>query len=339
MNLLDKYIEEVGSRLPRRNRRDLQAEIRSTIEDMLDDRSQAEGRPVDDVLIGEVLQEYGSPDKVAAGYRPARYLIGPRLYPIFAMVVKIVFTVLIVLAFVGAMIAFYGSDGSPAAMVDALTKYGVQLIGALLSAFGNIVIVFAIIERVKPDAKFDEEAEKWTPADLEAGEDADSAGRGEQIFAILFTVLGLVVFNLYPQVIGLGAIMDGKWVFISALSPAFFTYLPWINILGILNILLCLYMLRSGLWTTFSRVISLALDAAGIALAAAMLAGPSLVSFDPVRMEQLFGKSAANLQSIFTFLPVMVLTILIVVQVVEVVKDLIRLVKNTMSNKRYIPGQ
>jgi len=55
MNLLDKYIEEVGKRLPRRNRRDLQAEIRSTIEDMLEDRSQAEGRPVDDALVGEVF--------------------------------------------------------------------------------------------------------------------------------------------------------------------------------------------------------------------------------------------------------------------------------------------
>jgi hypothetical protein len=35
MNLLDKYILEIGKHISRRNRPDLLAEIRSTIEDML----------------------------------------------------------------------------------------------------------------------------------------------------------------------------------------------------------------------------------------------------------------------------------------------------------------
>ena len=48
MNLLDKYMVQVGKHLPRKNRLDLQAEIRSTIEDMLEDRGQQSGKPVDD---------------------------------------------------------------------------------------------------------------------------------------------------------------------------------------------------------------------------------------------------------------------------------------------------
>jgi uncharacterized protein (UPF0216 family) len=44
MNLIDKYIAEVGKHLPRRNRSDIEAEIRSTLEDMLDERKQATAR-------------------------------------------------------------------------------------------------------------------------------------------------------------------------------------------------------------------------------------------------------------------------------------------------------
>ncbi len=57
---------------------------------MLDDQAQQTDRPVDNVMIEEVLKEYGSPAKVAAAYHPTRYLIGPQLYPFFLMVVKIV---------------------------------------------------------------------------------------------------------------------------------------------------------------------------------------------------------------------------------------------------------
>ena len=51
MNLIDRYILETGKHLPHRNRLDLQAEIRSTIEDMLDDRAQQDGRDVDNQMI------------------------------------------------------------------------------------------------------------------------------------------------------------------------------------------------------------------------------------------------------------------------------------------------
>ena len=56
MNLLDKYIHEVGKHLPRKNRADLEAEIRSTLEDMLEDRSQHTDRPMDDELTAELLK-------------------------------------------------------------------------------------------------------------------------------------------------------------------------------------------------------------------------------------------------------------------------------------------
>ena len=41
MNLLDRYVSEVGKYLPRKNRADIEAEIRSTLEDMIEERNQA----------------------------------------------------------------------------------------------------------------------------------------------------------------------------------------------------------------------------------------------------------------------------------------------------------
>jgi hypothetical protein len=71
MNLIDRYITEVGKHLPRKNRADIEAEIRSTLEDMLEERTQGEG-PADEAAIMNLLKEYGSPREVAATYKTHR---------------------------------------------------------------------------------------------------------------------------------------------------------------------------------------------------------------------------------------------------------------------------
>ena len=70
---LDDAIHESG----------VEKEIRSTLEDMLDERKQGKG-PADEMTIIQLLKEYGAPRDVAATYRPPQYqyLIGPRLFPL-----------------------------------------------------------------------------------------------------------------------------------------------------------------------------------------------------------------------------------------------------------------
>ena len=150
MELLDRYVNEVGKHLPRKNRADIQAELRSTLEDMLEERSQKAGQPVDEAMVEDLLRSYGAPKKVAATYLPERYLIGPRLYPFFTLVLKIVFAVLGALALIGLGIAI---ATGPADMADIARTIGRSLLsyaGGAISAFGNIVLVFAILERVLP---------------------------------------------------------------------------------------------------------------------------------------------------------------------------------------------
>ena len=49
-NLIDTYVSEVGRRLPEKTRSDIQAEIRSILQDMLEERSQKTGKPVDEEM-------------------------------------------------------------------------------------------------------------------------------------------------------------------------------------------------------------------------------------------------------------------------------------------------
>jgi hypothetical protein len=95
MKLIDRYVTEVGKNLPLvKGRKDIEKELRSTLEDMLEDRASTTGRPRDEAMEIELLKEYGAPQTVAQTYNPHPYLIGPRMFPIFIMVLKIVITVI-----------------------------------------------------------------------------------------------------------------------------------------------------------------------------------------------------------------------------------------------------
>lgn len=337
MNLIDKYILEVGKHLPRKNRLDLQTEIRSTLEDMLEDRSKSTGKPVDEGMVNDILKEFGAPSKVAEAYQPTRYLIGPRLYPFFEMVVKIVLTVLTVVSLIGMSITFVSTGGSGIEFAAAFGKWILEYLTSLISAFGNIVLVFAILERVVPGKEFDiKEAEKWTPADLNAEPDPDAVKRSELIFEILFVVLGLALFNLYPHLIGIATVKDGTWIYFPALSDVFFRYLPWINLLGGLQILLDLFLLRQGIWQTLTRLGSLALEVSGIVLAVIMLIGPSLVDTSKLA-DSPIGSATDVLIPLVSFVPILVLIILIVIQSIESIQLIWKLLNQRKASQPFLP--
>ena len=86
--LVDRYLAAVSNILPAKLRKDTITEIRSLIQDALDDRSKAESREPDDKMIEAVLNKFGSPEKIVAPYLPEKYLIGPRLYPAFILVLQ-----------------------------------------------------------------------------------------------------------------------------------------------------------------------------------------------------------------------------------------------------------
>ena len=320
MNLIDKYIAEIGKHLPRRNRADIEAEIRSTLEDMLDERKQADGS-VDEMTVVQLLKEYGAPRQVAESYSGKQYLIGPNLYPTFLLVTKIVVSVLVTIALIGLGLELARSELTGPGFLTTVGKSLLELLGGLMLAFGNIVVVFAILERTLPASSFGEEVEEWDPAKLASEPDPDKVNFGEQIFAIIFLTLLLILFNFYPQVIDFG--FFGETASTWMLSDAFYDYLPWINLLLLIEIGSAVYLLRKGTWSVGTRIFDIMTNLAGIVLAVIILTGPALVEISSSLAE-----SAEVFAWVAAWLPNLVLAAAIIISSVEVVQMIYQIARS-----------
>lgn len=329
--MIDLYVTEVGKRLPLRSRKDIEAELRSTLEDMLEDRSRKAGKPVDDAMVSDLLKEYGPPDKVAATYHPTQYLIGPRLYPFFVRVLKIVLTVLTVVLLVTLGIQVGSQQLQGLELARAIGNGLLGVLNAAIQAFGNIVLVFAILERVVPakEFKFDEETKEWDPASLLKEAEKPEVKLWEPITTILFTVAAMVLFNGYPQLIGINFLRNGQWTSIPMLTEVFFRWLPYLNIIWVLQIGLNLVLLRQGRWQLATRWFSVVLDLGGIVISYMLLSGPSIVSLSPaaLRATGLFDASqAAGLSAAVQGGTPAIIGLIMFLQALDVVKDVVRLV-------------
>jgi len=284
MNLIDRYVSEVGKHLPLvKGRKDIEKELRSTLEDMLEDRAQKAGHAADEAMEIDLLKEYGSPQEVAATYNPQPYLIGPRMFPFFLMVLKIVTTVITIVLLVLTGIKI--GTMSPMAGVEFAKAIGEGLLGivsAVIAAFGNIVLVFAILERFVPAAEFKMDEEKeWDPAALKKEPEPDEIKIWEPILAIVFTFIALSIFNYNPQLIGMYTISGDKWSSIPVLTEAFFRWLPWINIGWIAEIILNGMLLRTGRWNMPTRIFSITIKIFQIVIGYFLLTGPSILTVTP----------------------------------------------------------
>lgn len=318
MNLIDRYIAEVGKHLPQKLRPDIEQEIRSVLDDMLEDRSRAAGKPTDEGMVAEVLKEFGAPRKVAASYAPERYLIGPRLFPVFWLVTRIVIAVLGALALAGLAISLIQSGFTLDGFINAFSKSLADFFSGAISAFGNIVLIFFILEHFVPQISFDEnEDETWDPHSLPEILDKDKVSIPELVVEIVFVAAAITLFNFYPQVLRLAFLQDGNWISLPLLSQAFFRYLPYLNILWVLQIALNVFLLRRGRRNPTSRWFEMAHGLLGVGLAYIMLKGPSLVA---VTAEELMSansgftvETASTLAKVIQQIPVAALTIAIVV--------------------------
>jgi hypothetical protein len=291
-NLIETYVSEVGRHLPKKTRADLEAEIRSILQDMLDECSQKTGKPVDEEMTIEILRTYGAPEKVAATYLGDRYLIGPRLYPIFILVLRIVLMTIGVLAAIGLGIAVYQTTLTPLSASETIIKAIANFGTSAMIALGNIVLIFAILEWAlyraggKVEVKGLQIEKVWEPRTLTKIALPNQVKMGETILEIVGCFAAIVIFNLYPQIIGytpsLNSVFEnGTWSsvnFIPVLSAAFFYYVPFLSLVWASTIILDIILLRMGSWTILTRIFAIGLKVINVLIAGAMLAGPSLIA-------------------------------------------------------------
>lgn len=287
MNLIDRYVAEVGRHLLLvKGRKDIERELRSTLEDMLEERAGKSGKPADEAMQTELLKEYGAPHKVAQTYNPNPYLLGPRIYPFFVFILKIVlFAVTLGLGIATAMQIASNPPMTGVEFISAVGKGLLNILSACIAAFGHLALVFALIERYAPAADFKLDEEKdWDPASLKKEPEPNDVKIWEPILAIVFTFIALSLFNFNPQLIGVYHLQANEWKVLPLLSEAFFRWLPLLNAVWVAEIILNGLLLRSGKWTTGSRLFSAGTKLAQIFIIIMMLMGPSILALSPEAM-------------------------------------------------------
>lgn len=286
MNMLDLYIAEIGKHLPEKNRIDLQREIRSLLEDALDDASQAQGRPVDDAMTVEILKKFGDPEKVAASYSPPRYLIGPRIFPTYWLVLRIVLAVVLVVSAIGVGLGLGKGIDPSQSLLESVLESIAGLLGSLFAAFGNVTLIFAVLERFVPESEWSK-TKAWDPRQMKAEPDPEKVKLIEPILGAFFIAIALMLLNVYADRIGIFSFVNGRWETAPILAPEFFKYVPFMNILLIADLVRNAFLLQQGRWTSALRLFVIATSLGGIALAVTLLNGPTLLQLDPADLTRL----------------------------------------------------
>jgi hypothetical protein len=348
MNLIDIYVTEVGRRLPQKGRADIEAELRSTLEDMLEERSKKTGRSVDEALTLDLLKEYGAPDKVATTYQGERYLIGPQLYPVFLMVLKFVFPVIAVLAAFGAFVQVSRHVASVQDVFGTLFSVFAGVVTATISALGSLVLIFAVIERAlyssgkKIDLKDTLKEKEWDPHSLTRINSPDQIKLAERVIEIVGCFAAILIFNFYPQLIGFGFTSGGGWYLgtgswnhLPLLSAEFFKYVPYLTVVWVLTIVLDVVLLRIGHWNILTRIFAIGLKLVTVIITAAMLVGPSIIALTPASLTTVTGDahSAQTLMSIIT----QVVRIALWLGIIGGSIDLLRMIYQTVFRGSRLP--
>lgn len=329
MELINRYVYQVGRRLPERTRADVEQELRSLLLDALEERT---GRTADFAEEEQVavLEEFGSPEQMADKYRPqARYIIGPKLYDLYRLVVTVIGGAGLLAAVVSTAVTAAGPDAP--SVLSLLLQAWTTFINVLLSGIGSATLIFAVLERVIPDEEFELDAEKqWNPRDLPAVEPRNEIKRAGLIVEITFQALLITAFLAFGQRIG-GAYYDGTWHSTpSFLSAAFFSlYLPLLVTRWGLTILMDVVLLRQGRWQFGTRIADLLLHCLDIYILGRLLGGPSVVNAEALQAALVGAPEAVDALGMLLqrglqigFLVALIITILEVLsQVYRLIRD------------------
>lgn len=263
MELIDKYAHEVAVRLPKSMRRDVEQELRSSLEDSFEARIAVDPSRDPTQIEIEVLREMGPPADLAASYMSkSRYLIGPVLYPVFLVVLKICLGVVLGLVAVGFVMGLVRGGISISGLLVDLGQFVTSLIGTALAVFALVVIAFALIERL--GERSEASGESWQPEELPPVKDPDRISRVALAIGVCFAGLGLIAFNLFPERISGSLITDEAIYWVPLLGQGFWDNLLLLNVALMGVLVLNLVVIEHGRWSPSSRWIDFATSCVGI---------------------------------------------------------------------------
>ena len=251
--LTDRYVWAVLRAVPRRQRADLEPEIRALVADAADAHADAASP---DAAERAALLELGDPDALAARYADTtRFLIGPRLYPEWERLLLLLLPIIVpIVGIVTAAASWMG--GNPVGAVIA-SGLGAAFNVGVQTAFW-FTLVFAIAERTASPI-VPTTGRPWSPDDLPAVPAPDRLGLGEAIASVAFGVF-LLAAIVWVQ-LATPIVIDGTAF--PLFDAATWSWLLWYMVaLTVLEILFAIGLYLRGRWTwafaTINAILGLA---------------------------------------------------------------------------------
>jgi hypothetical protein len=143
-DLVDRYLNAVKLWLPRKQQKDILAEIAEDLHSQIEDRESALGHPLEEADLVAMLKQRGSPMRVASGFIPEQRLINPAMLPLYRLVLKIVLLWVLAPIFV---IVFIGPIFNSARPGPAVALFFSEAFRALFFVIGIVTTVFALLDR------------------------------------------------------------------------------------------------------------------------------------------------------------------------------------------------
>jgi hypothetical protein len=197
MQLLDRYLQAVGTHLPQKKRDDILREIRANILEGVEDREAELGHPLTIEEEEAVLKQYGNPVVVGMRYWPKQYLIGPSLFPYYVYALKTVTPLALVIATVVNLISL---SAKTIALETVLGVLG-RLPFVIFMTAAWITIAFVAFEFAQPHfEKQPHPFADWSPRKLPPLQPVHGYSVWKTGFELVVTAIGIAWLLSIPFV-------------------------------------------------------------------------------------------------------------------------------------------
>ena len=305
--LTEIYVDNVIGHLPEKSREDIAAEIRATINDMVEDRLGEFDHPAEEQSTAaerEVLEELGDPIRLSREYTNSpQHLIGPTFYPLYIWSLRWVLPTVAVLSVLTNVIVHIATTSQ--VRLGALLGQSVgSTVTALLITFAVITILISLGERGLDGGTTQQmpgpRSRAWSVDDLRPKDPKGAQARAEAVLNLIFIAL-LAAIPLVPtSLVYVGDLNDGE----TFINPDLGT--PWL--LGYWAIL--------ALMATIEIVKLARSSAAGGLLVTGMVLDVAMAVFltialltQPVLHPELTSAANANIQQIITVIAIWIIVV------------------------------
>jgi hypothetical protein len=333
MQLLERYLQAVKFWLPKDQKEDIIAELSEDIRSQIDEKEAELGRKLNEPELESILKRRGRPILVANRYLPQEHLIGPVLFPIYRLVLKIVMLCYVVpwtVTWITLLIFNFGYAAKFVghSWVEALGYLWASLWSTAFLAAGIVTLIFAILERVQLKKHF---LEEWDPRKLPPVNNPNVISRFNSIVELAANLFFCVWWTAHMS----SSVVFNQPNLRISLAPAWRYFFWGFLFIAFLNIALAAVNLARPYWTARRAAVRLVSDIAGSILFCWLLKSNLLVeiagaSISPAKAVQL--TAAINLWMARMF------PVAVIFGVVIAVVNIFRIVR-VSAPQAHIPGE